>query len=176
MTSFILRIKCFFSGVFRDIRTADHRNYLMLSREPFRLEERYVRAMARNIRQAIVDDRLIKNLLGDRRFIMVEIAIDEDYVTVSFFKTLPSRMVEEIKDVEERSKYHPVHQKNISITGIFRYIYDAGYLEYTHLHESRAFNSTQPCLVLQPRLWEEMELLGTFHFEPNPHLKYYSRW
>ena len=166
MSIFWLKLKCFFSMLYSDIRDYSHYRYVMCDRTPYRIEEKYVRTLTGRVCKRLNQEGMIRNLLGTRQNVLVQVALDDHCATVSFFETLHMSDLDKIADVQKRMRMLLVDGgKRIGMQGIFRYIYRSKYLDYAHNHDRRIFDPQEPLLVLQPAHWEDEDIFGTIHFK-----------
>lgn len=166
MSIFWLKLKCFFSMLFSDIRDYTHYRYVMCDRSPYRIEEKYVRTLTGRVCKHLNQEGMIRNLLGSWQNVLVQVALDDHCATVSIFETMHTRDLDKIADVQKRMRMSLVDGgKRTGTLGIFRYIYRSHYLDYAHNHEQRIFDPQEPLLILQPAHWQDEDVFGTIHFK-----------
>lgn len=162
MVTFWLKVKCFFSMVLRDVRTVAHYRKVMASRHRFEIEKSAIDRLTSRLRVFLESEGMVRNILGSRENVVVQVALDDQCATLAFFDSVTTRDV--VSPHFDTSLTQVVDCRRDALRGVFRYVYRNGQLEVADRHGGRYFDSKKPKLVLQPSHWDEEEIFGNIPF------------
>lgn len=162
MSTFWLKVKCFFSMMLKDVRNEAHYRLVMSSRSRYEIDESAVDRLACRLRVFLNDEGMIHNLLGRRENVVVLVAIDDHCATLSFFDSVTTLQV--VGPYFDSWLSLVVDCRRDALRGVFRFVYRNGQLDPAERHGGRYFDPKKPKLVLQPSHWDEEEIFGKIPF------------